>query len=211
MLNTSTLLDFFNNFFCTVDKRKFIKDISVCSYDSANKKYLIIKKKRNIDAISMDDIAKEYSKKKKGNILNTVDALIVGNNKKWYFIEFKNQKLNLFTEKNNNGNTEKNKVEFKALYSLLILFDIFFHSSNKKLLSTLTTNVDYFDFIKKNFVFCLVASKKKIDDPILKKRLRNNQIRLKEHYNFFPKLDNFFNETFICTDENFEQTIIPLL
>ena len=89
---------------CPTDIETTLRDASLNDTDLSNPKYITLT--QNLNAISMDSIAQNVVRKiyfagstKNSDSPASVDAFLIDASGKWYFIEYKNQKLAKTKEK----------------------------------------------------------------------------------------------------------------
>ncbi len=150
----------------------------------------------NLKVVSMDTVSQTgyglYRNAQTKHVPNTSDAFLVDSNNIWYFIEFKHGKLN--TDKN------KDSINLKAAYNMIMLIDIFKNSQNNQF--TLFNNDDPLEFFRNNCVYiCIsptvdygVSSQQNIiEDYVMKDRMRSYFVG-QDHYtpDCLEKIKYFF-------------------
>lgn len=186
-----------------IEKNGFDTDIESSiketSYDKTNNSYLC-DFGEDFKVIDMDVIAKDVYGKiyPSGKTRSTADAFFVLENGQWYFVEFKNSKID---------NTKlKYKVQLKAYENLHMLFDILYEM--KELLDELGCVENPIDFIRKNVIYILVCSEEK---NIREAGYIRNSKRIKEQYvpGFLEELNSsIFKEAYVLTEEFFRREFV---
>lgn len=112
---------------CDIQSEELFSNFHDASIDDSNKNCVIYvyEGKKDLQVLDMDQIAKNGYKKKKGaedkdSIINTADAFIISNNNQWFFIEFKNSKMNDVSK------SLKDNIIKKAYSNWYMLLDIIF-------------------------------------------------------------------------------------
>lgn len=107
------------------------------SYSDAENVYLYENSRRDIEVINMDQIAQEPYRRvrfpesnKTEDSIATNDAFVISSDNKWYFIEFKNQKLN----------KTKDSVSKKAYGNWFMMLDIIYEMKNTNYMTSFQYN-----------------------------------------------------------------------
>ena len=154
----------------------------------------------------MDDIARDAVRKLKfpgskwyKDSPASVDAFLIDENNKWYFIEFKNQKIS----------NAKIKCVEKSYANIYWLFDIFYEMHN----NGFDINFNYGapnDFIKNNCEFILVIYND--SDPLQINKIREAKkanLPMPEGTDFLLKLENYvFNKASVMDEEQFDRDFV---
>lgn len=127
------------------------------SYSDAENVYLYENSRRDIEVINMDQIAQEPYRRvrfpesnKTEDSIATNDAFVISSDNKWYFIEFKNQKLN----------KTKDSVSKKAYGNWFMMLDIIYEMKNTNYMTSFQYN-NPIEFARKNVILILVVSEDK--------------------------------------------------
>lgn len=179
--------------------------LSVLSLDSEhNRKFLSSTK--DLSCISMDNIAHDIvryiafpNSKWEKDSPASVDSFLIDKNGLWYFIEFKNQKLN----KTKYKCIEKTYANIFWLSKILI--------EMKKFQQIL--NFDYenpFSFFKNNCIFILVIGNGCDDNSLLKYReCKKAGLDLPENCEFLKKLETYiFKKTLLYNENQFDEHFV---
>ena len=165
------------------------------SYNDKENKYLY--DGCDMQVISMDSIAREgykIIKKAECHPLNSVDAFLVSESGCWYFIEFKDCKIN----------NKKDNIEKKGMANLFMLMDI-----NEELNNELIDGYDSFlKFARDNIEYILVFSKEKDFYAYDQVRAHDN---LNEKYTpeCLKKFKYFFfKDAYAYSEEYFERRFV---
>lgn len=158
----------------------------------------------DMEVIDMDVIARDIYKVArgvKGEPVNTADAFIVKQNNEWYFIEFKDRKIEA-------GNKSmRDNIIKKAYANLYMLLDILYDMR----ISSGKVNFDFYnpvDFVKNHVIYIVVCSSDK--NPHVYEQIKNNSY-LKQNYTpvFMQRLkDYLFKDAYIFTEDFFERNFV---
>ena len=142
---------------CPTDIETTLRDASLNDTDLSNPKYITLT--QNLNAISMDSIAQNVVRKiyfagstKNSDSPASVDAFLIDASGKWYFIEYKNQKL---------AKTKEKCIE-KSYSNVFWLLKILEEMKEEGLFlfekySSCSSGINPFDFVKEHCHFVLVA------------------------------------------------------
>lgn len=181
-----------------------LHDTSVNKADKNNLSYLYQGEKADLKVLDMDEIAhnayrliKYPNSNSEEDAIASADAFVINGLQDWYFIEFKDQKIN---------NT-KDSVTKKAYQNWYWFLDILYEMKDK-------VDGGLFDFdnpikfAKEHVFFILVISEEKNMSSYRKMhecRLAGEKFTVP----FMEKLEKYiFKETFIYTPENFEREFV---
>lgn len=174
------------------------------SMNDAGSVYLYESSRRDIEVINMDDIAQGAYRNtrfpesyKKEDSISTNDAFVICDDNKWYFIEFKDQKLN---------NT-KDSVSKKAYCNWYMLLDIIYEMEQERHLSSFWYD-DPIEFARENVNLILVVSEDK--NPTEAKRIQDS-INAKQQYTpvFLEKLQKYiYHDVFLHTPATLERYFV---
>lgn len=174
------------------------------SFSDAESVYLYESSQRDIEVINMDSIAQESYRNirfpesnKKEDSLSTNDAFIVCNDNMWYFIEFKNQKLN----------KTKDSVSKKAYCNWYMLLDIIYEMGQKQRLETFWYD-NPIAFARENVNLILVISE---DKNPTEAKLIQDSITAGERYVpvFLEKLQKYiYHDVYLYTPATFERYFV---
>lgn len=166
--------------------------------------YLYEDDRKDTEVISMDEIAqKVYRKirfpesKKEEDSIATNDAFMICGDNKWYFIEFKDQKLN----------TLKDSVSKKAYGNWHMLLDILYEMKRENRLNSFWYD-DPIRFARENVILILVVSENK--NPLEAKRIQDS-INAGERYVpvFLEKLQKYiYHNVYLYTPATFERYFV---
>ena len=174
------------------------------SYSDAENVYLYENSRRDIEVINMDQIAQEPYRpvcfpesNKTEDSIATNDAFVISSDNKWYFIEFKNQKLN----------KTKDSVSKKAYGNWFMMLDIIYEMKNTNYMTSFQYN-NPIEFARKNVILILVVSEDK--NPNDAKRI-HDCILAGEKYvpAFLEKLQKYiYHDVFLHTPATLEQYFV---
>lgn len=202
-----SLQEFFND---NLQKKAIIPiSLKEASKNSADKENIVcFYNGRELDVIDMDGIAKNQYKSIRiydeyenttDDIVNTTDGFIIDNANTWYFIEFKDSKIN--------GSSTKNNVIKKAYGNWYMLLDILYNSTDDKKY----VKFDYSNpvkFAKKNVVYILVCSSSK--NPNVVTQVRNYKYKKKKYTpEYMQKMKEYlFKDAYVYTEIEFEREFV---
>lgn len=174
-------------------------NIKDTSYDKTNDTYLC-EFGENFKVIDMDVIAKDVYGNiyKSGKTGSTADAFFVLEDGKWYFVEFKNTKIDT--------SSLKLRVQLKAYENLHLLFDILLDMT--EISRELGCIENPIDFIRNNVIYILVCSEEKnIKEADF---IRKSQLTKKQYVpGFMEELNSsVFKESYLLTEKNFYREFI---
>ena len=174
-------------------------NIKDTSYDKTNDTYLC-EFGENFKVIDMDVIAKDVYGNiyKSGKTRSTADAFFVLEDGKWYFVEFKNTKIDT--------SSLKLRVQLKAYENLHLLFDILLDMT--EITTELGCIENPIDFIRNNVIYILVCSEEKnIKEADF---IRKSQLTKKQYVpGFMEELNSsVFKESYLLTEKNFYREFI---
>ena len=174
------------------------------SFSDAESVYLYDSNRKDIEVINMDEIAQESYRNvrfpesnKTEDSIATNDAFVICRDNKWYFIEFKNQKLN----------KTKDSVSKKAYGNWHMLLDIIYEMKNTNCLTSFPYD-NPIEFARQNVILILVVSEEK--NPNDAKRI-HDCILAGEKYvpAFLEKLQKYiYHDVFLHTPATFEQYFV---
>ncbi|NDO51324.1 hypothetical protein FMM75_18600 [Lachnospiraceae bacterium MD335] len=174
------------------------------SFSDAESVYLYESSQKDLEVINMDSIAQGPYRKirfpesdKKEDSISTNDAFIICNDNMWYFIEFKNQKLN----------KTKDSVSKKAYCNWYMLLDIIYEMERKQRLETFWY-ANPIEFAREHVNFILVISEDK--NPMEAKRIQDS-ITAGERYVpvFLEKLRKYiYHDVFLHTPVTLERYFV---
>lgn len=173
------------------------------SFSDAESVYLY-ESKKDIEVINMDSIAQGPYRKirfpeseKKEDSVSTNDAFIICSDDKWYFIEFKNQKLN----------KTKDSVSKKAYGNWHMLLDIIYEMEKEKRIGAFRYD-NPIEFARENVILILVVSEEK--NPTEAKRIQDS-ITAGVRYVpvFMEKLQKYiYHDVFLYTPATLERYFV---
>ena len=137
-------------------------------------------------------------KDKSGKTRSTADAFFVLEDGKWYFVEFKNTKIDT--------SSLKLRVQLKAYENLHLLFDILLDMT--EISRELGCIENPIDFIRNNVIYILVCSEEKnIKEADF---IRKSQLTKKQYVpGFMEELNSsVFKESYLLTEKNFYREFI---
>lgn len=152
---------------------------------------------KNLEVISMDDVAKDGYKIAKGALgkpINTVDAFLIDRENEWFFIEFKDSKIS----------SKKDNIEKKGMGNFFMLLDIF--SDREDVDFGEYTN--FVDFARNKVTYILVCSQDKNSYTYDMIRAKDN---LGEKYTpdcLMKFKDYFFKDAYVYTEKYFEKRFV---
>lgn len=189
---------------------EFESNLYETSLNDADSKNIYDNTRKDIDVISMDDIAHKPYREirypesvKEEDSISTNDAFVISEENEWYFIEFKDQTLN----------KTKDSVSKKAYSNWHMLLDIIYEMKSTCHLS----GFDYEDpiqFARNHVTFILVISEKKnpndafrIQKGIDYKCDKNEYVPL-----FLQKLQKYiYHDVFVYTPAMLERYFVNML
>lgn len=155
--------------------------------------------RNNLQVISMDNVAKDgyrIAKSATGKPVNTVDAFLADVHNEWFFIEFKDCKIN----------SKKDNIEKKGMANFLMLLDILSSFGDE--------GMDVFDihapmaFARSHITYILVCSQD--DNPYTYDQIRECDA-IGERYTppCLQKFkDYFFKDAYVYTEDYFEKRFV---
>ena len=196
---------------CPTDIETTLRDASLNDTDLSNPKYITLT--QNLNAISMDSIAQNVVRKiyfagstKNSDSPASVDAFLIDASGKWYFIEYKNQKLAKTKEKCIEKSYSNVFWLLKILEEMkeegLFLFEKYISCSS---------GINPFDFVKEHCHFVLVAWDNGEDIQYLAKmrEAKKANLPLPDSFTFLKKLESYiFKSAQAYTENEFNQNFI---
>ena len=186
---------------------KYKSSLHETSVNDAKSVYLYESSRKDVEVINMDSIAQGPYRNirfpesnKKEDSISTNDAFIICDDNKWYFIEFKDQKLN---------NT-KDSVSKKAYCNWHMILDIIYEMAQEKRLSAFRYD-NPIEFARENVNLILVVSEDK--NPMDAKRVQDS-ISAGEKYvpPFLEKLQKYiYHDVFLYTPDTLERYFVKKL
>lgn len=196
---------------CPTDIETTLRDASLNDTDLSNPKYITLT--QNLNAISMDSIAQNVVRKiyfasstKNSDSPASVDAFLIDASGKWYFIEYKNQKL---------AKTKEKCIE-KSYSNVFWLLKILEEMKEEGLFlfekySSCSSGINPFDFVKEHCHFVLVAWDNGEDIQYLAKMrdAKKANLPLPDSFTFLKKLESYiFKSAQAYTENEFNQNFI---
>lgn len=196
---------------CPTDIETTLRDASLNDTDLSNPKYITLA--QNLNAISMDSIAQNVVRKiyfagstKNSDSPASVDAFLIDASGKWYFIEYKNQKL---------AKTKEKCIE-KSYSNVFWLLKILEEMKEEGLFlfekySSCSSGINPFDFVKEHCHFVLVAWDNGEDIQYLAKmrEAKKANLPLPDSFTFLKKLESYiFKYAQAYTENEFNQNFI---
>ena len=196
---------------CPTDIETTLRDASLNDTDLSNPKYITLT--QNLNAISMDSIAQNVVRKiyfasstKNSDSPASVDAFLIDASGKWYFIEYKNQKL---------AKTKEKCIE-KSYSNVFWLLKILEEMKEEGLFlfekySSCSSGINPFDFVKEHCHFVLVAWDNGEDIQYLAKMrdAKKANLPLPDSFTFLKKLESYiFKSAQAYTENEFNQNLI---
>lgn len=196
---------------CPTDIETTLRDASLNDTDLSNPKYITLT--QNLNAISMDSIARNVVRKfyfagstKNSDSPASVDAFLIDASGKWYFIEYKNQKL---------AKTKEKCIE-KSYSNVFWLLKILEEMKEEGLFlfekySSCSSGINPFDFVKEHCHFVLVAWDNGEDIQYLAKmrEAKKANLPLPDSFTFLKKLESYiFKSAQAYTENEFNQNFI---
>lgn len=174
------------------------------SYNDAGTIYLYENGQKDTEVINMDNIAQTAYRTirfpesdSREDSISTNDAFVIYDDNKWYFIEFKDQKLNQV----------KDSVSKKAYCSWHMLLDIIYEMKQEYYLSSFWYD-DPIRFAREHVILILVVSEDK--NPMDAKRIQDS-ITAGERYVpiFLEKLQKYiYHNVYLYTPATFEKYFV---
>lgn len=163
--------------------------------------------KKNLQVIDMDRIAKEgYRRIKtadwKDNPVNTADAFLIDDKNRWFFVEFKDSKLDATKD------SLKNNILKKAYANWYMILDILYAMRESG------TEWEQFQFgnpvrfAKEHVSYIVVCSADK--NPLFYQQIKNHDL-IGTHYTplFMRRLkDYIFQDAYVYTEDFFERKFV---
>ena len=196
---------------CSTNIETTLRDASLNDTDPTNPKYITLN--QNLNAISMDSIAQNVVRKihfagstKNSDSPASVDAFLIDASGKWYFIEYKNQKL---------AKTKEKCIE-KSYSNVFWLMKILEELKNEgrflfKDFSSCPSEISPFDFVKEHCHFVLVAWDNGEDVQYLAKmrEAKKANLPLPDSFTFLKKLESYvFKSAQAYTANEFNQSFV---
>lgn len=198
-----SILDDYNkshNLSTTIEEK-----LSDASYDSEHNRHFV-SSISDLNTISMDNIAHDIVRlvakpdsKWDNDSPASVDSFLIDNNGKWYFIEFKNQKIN----------KTKYKCIEKSYANIFWLVEILLEMQKKYRIN----GFDYenpLSYFKENCIFILVIGNECDDISLQKYReAKKAKLALPENCEFMQKLETYvFNKAYIYNETQFDEIFV---
>lgn len=163
----------------------------------------VYKGTKDLEVISMDELAKKSYKsikkaREKDDIVNTVDAFLINSDNKWFFVEFKDQKVN---------NTNRSVLK-KAYGNWYMLLDILYELKARGCGCSLFDYDDPIKFAREHVHYVLVCSKDKNLD--FYNSVKNAMLK-KTTYTppYMEKLKSYlFQDAYAYTEVQFERVFV---
>mgnify|MGYP000906319425 FL=1 len=171
---------------------------------SGSKKFVYENKRKDMCVIDMDEIAHNIYRiarypesVKEEDSLASADAFVISTDNIWYFIEFKNQKIN----------KAKDSVTKKAYQNWFWLVDVLYEM--KEQIQYDTFNYDNpIEFARENVIYILVVSEEKNYENI--KKIHDCSLAGEKFCpEYMKKLEKYiFKEAYVYTPEMLEQKFV---
>lgn len=160
--------------------------------------------------IDMDEIARNPYRKiriseefedTKNDIVNTVDGFVINRDNKWFFLEFKNEKIA------GSKKSLKDNIIKKAYCNWYMLMDILLNIAQDKRY----IDFDYSNpvkFAKENIVYILICNSK--NNPNVVTQVKNHKLK-NEKYTpiFMQRLKEYvFMDAYVCTEIDLERDFV---
>ncbi|MDR1764698.1 MAG: hypothetical protein LBR77_01090 [Lachnospiraceae bacterium] len=201
-----TFKDYFDNHGLRVD---FFTDMRQASRndDGSGAARCIYIGKRKLDVIDMDAVAKEgyyYTKDASSDSgpINSVDAFLINYSNEWFFIEFKDTKINADKSKT------KDNIIKKAYSNWYMILDILFESKDAQGIRKIFDFENPVHFAKQHVHYILVCPWAK--NPQIFEQVRNHE-KIGERYTppFMCRLkDYLFKDVYAYTEDVFERKFV---
>lgn len=171
------------------------------SYSDAGSLYLYKEDQKDTEVINMDAIAQKAYRRirfpesnSREDSISTNDAFMICGDNKWYFIEFKDQKLK----------TLKDSISKKAYCNWHMLLDIIYEMKRDKCLSAFWYD-DPIRFARENVILILVVSEEK--NPMDAKRIQDSITAGQKYVPvFLEKLQKYvYHNVYLYTPATFEK------
>ena len=204
--NYSNILKLIDTY-CSLHKisLKLEEKMSIASFDSKHGRHFI-SAISDLDVIALDNIAHSVVRlvylpqsNKESDSPASVDAFLIDGEGKWYFIEFKNQKI---------SGTKYKCIE-KAYSNMFWLINILLEMKDKFPIDDFDYNHP-FDFFKKNCEFILVIGNNCDDLGLSKYReCKKAHYPLPENCNFLFKLESYvFKKAIVYNETQFDELFV---
>lgn len=185
-------------------KASYCSCLHETSFSDADALYLYDSSRNDIEVINMDEIAQGAYRNvrfpesnKTEDSIATNDAFVICGDNKWYFIEFKNQKLN----------QTKDSVSKKAYGNWHMLLDIIYEMKSTNSLTSFPYD-NPIAFARENVILILVVSEEK--NPTDAKRIHDGILAGEKYVpEFLKKLRKYiYHDVFLYTPATLEQYFV---